>query len=67
MEGSRNGSDPIGVQFEVGELCQPSPPRLVDLANLVLLQVQDPQLLEICHDFGQLFHAILRKIDTTNS
>ena len=61
----RNGSDPVETQFEVGQSChQPSPP-LVHVDNLVLLQVQDPQLLEICHNFGQLFDAILRKVETS--
>ena len=63
----RNSSDPVEAQFEVGQSChQPSPP-LVNVDNLVLLQVQDPQLLKICHNFGQLFDAILRKVDTTQS
>ena len=66
VKGRRNGSDPIETQFEVGESCQPSPP-LVHVDNLVLLQVQDPQLLKICHNFGQLFDAIHRKVDTTQS
>lgn len=66
LEGCRNGGYPIEVQFEVGQLCQLAP-RLIDPADLVFFQIQDPQLLEICPNFWQLFDPVLRKVYAAQS
>ena len=61
VKGCRNSADLIEAQSEVGETWK-SAPRLVDVADLVPLQVQDPQLLECCHQLRQQCDNILGKV-----
>ena len=57
----RNSAEVIEAQSEVGETWKCAP-RLVDVADPVPLQVQDPQLLESCRQLRQQCDNILGKV-----
>ena len=61
VKGSRNSADLIKAQSEMSET-RKCAPRLVDVADPVPFQVQDPQLLKSCRQLRQQCDNILGKV-----